>query len=40
MSHDDAVRYNECGPGTHFDTDVVDAFHEVALEFSGVPQEA
>jgi adenylate cyclase len=40
MSHDDAVRYIEGGRGTHFDPDVVDAFLEVALEFSGVPQEA
>jgi adenylate cyclase len=40
MSHDDAVRFIAGGRGTHFDPDVVDAFLDVAAEFSRVPQEA
>jgi adenylate cyclase len=40
MSHADAVSFIASGRGTHFDPDVVDAFLDVAAEFSGVPQEA
>lgn len=40
MSHADAVSFIVGRRGTHFDPDVVDAFLEVAAEFSAVPQEA